>query len=71
MKLNIVVLYGSVRFNRQGIKAAKFIVNKLKERKHNVTLIDPKDYRLPLLYKMYKEYPKKKAPATLEKLAKL
>jgi len=70
-KLNVVVIYGSVRHHRQGIKAAKFIVNKLKERKHDVTLVDPMEYELPLLDNMYKEYEKGKAPEQLEKLAKL
>lgn len=71
MKLNIVVIYGSVRSQRQGIKAARFIVNKLKARKHNVTFVDPKEYKLPLLDKRYSDYKKGKAPAKLEKLAKL
>ena len=31
MKLKYVVFYGSVRSSRQGIKAARFIVKKLKE----------------------------------------
>jgi len=71
MKLNVVVLYGSVREGRQGIKAARFIVNKLKERKHNVTFIDPLEVKLPLLKKRYKDYPKGKAPEKLDRLAKL
>jgi NAD(P)H-dependent FMN reductase len=71
MKLDIAVIYGSVRSSRQGIKAAKFIINKLKERKHKVTLVDPKEFKLPMLDKMYKEYTKGKAPAAMEKLAKI
>ena len=71
MKLNIVVLLGSVRSSRQGIKAAKFIINKLKERKHNVTLIDPLEVKLPLLNKRYSDYPKGKASEKLENLAKI
>ena len=67
--MNITVLYGSVRESRQGIKAAKFIVKQLQARKHKVTLIDPLQEKLPLLKKMYKEYPKGKAPKNLERLA--
>jgi len=70
-KLNIVVVYGSVREGRQGIKAAKFIVKKLEERKHKVTFIDGLEYNLPLLKKMYKVYEKGKAPKILEKLSKI
>jgi len=71
MKLNILVFYGSVRSDRQGIKAAKFVLNKLKERNHNAVLIDPIVYKLPLLDKMYKEYDKGKAPEPLETLAEM
>lgn len=70
-KLDIVVILGSVRSERLGIRAAKFIINKLKEKNYNVTLVDPLEYKLPLLDKMYKEYEKGKAPEVLEKLAKI
>jgi len=71
MALNVLVFYGSVRSDRQGIKAAKFVLNKLSERGHDITLIDPLEYRLPLLDKMYKEYDKGKAPEPLETLAEM
>jgi len=69
MALRTVVIYGSVRTTRQGIRAARFVVNECRARGHDVTLIDPAEYRLPLLDKMYKEYPKGAAPGPLEKLA--
>lgn len=69
MTLDIVILYGSVRSDRQGIKAARFIENKLKERGHEVHLVDPKVYDLPLLDKMYKEL--KDPPAKMQELAAL
>lgn len=69
MTLEFLVLYGSVRSDRQGIKFARFLQNQLSERGHSSTLIDPLEYRLPLLDKMYKEYPKGEAPAPLEDLA--
>ena len=68
-KLHIAVIYGSVRAKRQGIKAAKFVIKKLEERNHEVKLIDPLEFKLPLLYKRYKEYEDGKAPENLEKLA--
>ncbi len=71
MSLKIVVFYGSVRSARQGIKAARFIVKKCQERGHEVALIDPIEYRLPLLDKMYKEYEPDKAPEVLQRMAKL
>ncbi|MDB5034146.1 MAG: NADPH-dependent reductase [Chlorobi bacterium] len=69
MALDIVIFYGSVRPARQGIRAARFITGICRERGHNPTLIDPIEYRLPLLEKMYKEYPKGEAPEPLERLA--
>jgi NAD(P)H-dependent FMN reductase len=69
MSLHFVVLYGSVRETRQGIKAARFIVDQLTRRGHATSLIDPLEQRLPLLDRMYKEYPKGEAPAVLEALA--
>jgi NAD(P)H-dependent FMN reductase len=71
MSLRIVVFYGSVRSERQGIKAARFIVTQCRERGHEVALIDPLEYRVPLLDKMYKEYEPEKAPEVLQGMAKL
>jgi NAD(P)H-dependent FMN reductase len=70
MKLNLLVFYGSVRSTRQGIKAARFVTNKCRERGHEVFLVDPLEFPLPLLDKMYKEYPPGGAPQLLERLAK-
>ena len=71
MSLRFAVLYGSVRTERQGIKAARFIMDQLGRRGHEATLIDPLEIRLPLLDRMYKEYPKGEAPPELERLAQL
>lgn len=71
MALNFAIVYGSVRSGRQGIKAARFIINQIKARGHQATLIDPVKYQLPLLDKMYKEYPKEETPADLEKIAEI
>jgi NAD(P)H-dependent FMN reductase len=51
----IVVIVGSVRSERQGIKVGNWVVKKLKDRGHTVTLVDPLKLQLPLLDKMYKE----------------
>ena len=66
MSLNTAVIYGSARRVRQGIKAARFIVRKLEERNHAVTLVDTLEYELPILDFMYKEYDAGKAPETME-----
>ncbi len=69
--LNIAVIYGSVRQNRQGIKAARFVINQLNARGHNATLVDPLDYQLPFLDMMYKEYTQDDAPAAMVAVAKI
>lgn len=71
MPLDIVVVYGSVRSARQGIKLARFLVRQVEARGHAGHLLDPLEYRLPLLDRMYKEYPKGEAPAPLEAIATL
>ena len=71
MVLKVVVVYGSVRSTRQGIGAARFVVSECRSRGHEVALVDPLEYRLPLLDKMYKEYPPGEAPETLQRLAAL
>ena len=69
--MKIVLLVGSVRSDRQGIKAARFVERALTARCHEVTLVDPVALQLPLLDRMFKEYPKGQAPAALEGLAAL
>ena len=71
MALKVPVILGSVRTHRRGIKAARFVVNELRNYGCEPTLIDPREYRLPLLDKMYKEYEPGTAPAQLEELAQL
>ncbi len=67
--LDLLVIYGSVRPHRQGIRAARFLVEACKARGHQTTLIDPLENQLPLLERMYKEYEKGQAPEVLERLA--
>ena len=69
MNLTISLIYGSLRTERQGIKAARYLEKKLRERNLNVHFIDPMEYNLPFLDKMYKEYEQGKAPETVEKIA--
>src|ERR671924_712488 len=52
---NIALIVGSVRRDRQGIKVARWIEEKLKNRNHVIFFIDPLELHLPLLDRMYKE----------------
>jgi len=69
MSSRILVFYGSYRSDRLGIRLARFVVENLRARGEDVELIDAKAVGLPMLDRMYKEYPKGEAPAALEKLA--
>ena len=71
MALHILVIVGSVRRDRIGIRPARYLQQCCISRGHEATLIDPLEYRLPLLDRMYKEYPAGQAPEVLERLAKL
>ncbi|HZD36308.1 MAG TPA: NAD(P)H-dependent oxidoreductase [Nitrososphaeraceae archaeon] len=53
--LKMALIVGSVRRDRQGIKVARWIDKKLKERNHDVFIVDPLELNLPLLDRMYKE----------------
>ncbi len=66
MKLTISIIYGSVRTDRQGILAAKYLEKKLLERDITVHFIDPLEYKLPLLDKMFKEFAPGKAPEAMQ-----
>jgi NAD(P)H-dependent FMN reductase len=70
MSNRILVFYGSYRSDRMGIRLAQFVVDRLRRRDEDVELIDAKAVNLPMLDRMYKEYPKGQAPEALEQLAR-
>jgi NAD(P)H-dependent FMN reductase len=65
----VLVFYGSYRSDRMGIRLADFIVERLRGRGCDVELIDAKAVDLPMLDRMYKEYPHGHAPVALDQLA--
>jgi NAD(P)H-dependent FMN reductase len=65
----ILIFYGSYRADRQGIRLAHYLVNQFTALGATPELIDAKAINLPILDRMYKEYPKGTAPAALESLA--
>jgi len=69
MSHRILVLYGSYRSDRMGIRLAQFVVEGFRARGDDVALIDAKELGLPMLDRMYKEYKTGEAPAALERLA--
>jgi NAD(P)H-dependent FMN reductase len=69
MTSRILTFYGSYRSDRMGIRLADYIVRGLGARGHDVELVDAQAVGLPMLDRMYKEYPKGEAPPAMEALA--
>jgi NAD(P)H-dependent FMN reductase len=69
MALSLLVLYGSYRSDRAGIRLARFLVSGFAARGARVELVDARAVGLPMLDRMYKEYPPGTAPEPLETLA--
>jgi NAD(P)H-dependent FMN reductase len=67
--LRILVFYGSYRSDRKGIRLAQHICEELGSRGDVAELIDAKAIGLPIMDRMYKEYPPGEAPARMEGLA--
>ena len=70
MSDRILVFYGSYRSDRMGIRLADFTTAELRRRGNDVELIDARAVGLPMLDRMYKEYPRGTAPAAMEELAR-
>jgi NAD(P)H-dependent FMN reductase len=69
MTNRVLVFYGSYRSDRMGIRLADFILTQLQARGDSAELIDAKHVGLPMLDRMYKEYPPGSAPPAMEELA--
>ena len=69
MAARVPVFYGSYRSDRMGIRLADYVVSGLRACGAETELIDAKAVGLPMLDRMYKEYARGTAPATLEALA--
>ncbi len=65
----ILVLYGSYRSDRVGIRLANYIVAGLRALGADPELVDAKAVALPMLDRMFKEYPKGAAPPAMAQLA--
>jgi NAD(P)H-dependent FMN reductase len=69
MSYQILIFYGSYRSDRMGIRLAEFVIERFRRRGVAVELIDAKAVNLPILDRMYKEYPRGGAPEQLGQLA--
>jgi NAD(P)H-dependent FMN reductase len=70
MSENVLVFYGSYREPRNGIRLANYVTSRLNARDVKAELIDAREIGLPILRRMYKEYPEGTAPDAMETLAK-
>jgi NAD(P)H-dependent FMN reductase len=69
MTLTTLVFYGSYRRDRAGIRLARYLVEELASRGHVAELIDAREVGLPMLDRMFKEYPPGEAPPVMAALA--
>lgn len=69
MSDRILIFYGSYRRDRLGIRLARWLTAQLTAKGCDAELIDAKAIDLPMLDRMYKEYPKGEAPEAMETLA--
>jgi NAD(P)H-dependent FMN reductase len=69
--LTVPVLLGSVRPERQALRAGRMVAEALRVAGHEAVIVDPLELRLPLLERTYSEYEKGEAPAGLDGLAAL
>ncbi|WP_420142649.1 NADPH-dependent FMN reductase, partial [Sphingomonas sp.] len=65
----LLIFYGSYRRDRMGIRLADWLVAALAARGHDAELVDAKAVGLPMLDRMFKEYPEGQAPAAMATLA--
>jgi NAD(P)H-dependent FMN reductase len=67
----IAVLQGSVRSERMGDRAAKWVIAQLEKRGYEAVLVDAAELKLPLLDKMWKEIKDDTSAANAELKGKL
>jgi NAD(P)H-dependent FMN reductase len=66
---HVLVFYGSYRSARVGIRMATFVTSELRARGAVAELIDAREVGLPMLDRMYKEFPPGSAPKAMADLA--
>ncbi|KXS14584.1 nadph-dependent fmn reductase [Gonapodya prolifera JEL478] len=67
--LHFVVVFGSMRRDRIGIRLVRFLARQIEARGNACTILDAMEENLPLLDRMYKEYARGTAPAQMERIA--
>lgn len=65
----VLIVFGSVRSERRGIRLVRFLEKRLAGRGVPCEVADPAEIELPLLDRMYKEYGTGEAPEPMERMA--
>ncbi len=66
---SLLVLYGSYRSDRKGIRLADYCLRRFRDRGVETELVDAKAVGLPMLDRMYKEHEPGTAPPAMQALA--
>jgi len=69
MALDILILYGSYRRGRLGIRLVDYLLHGFAELGHRAELIDAKEIGLPMLDLRHSDYPPGQAPVAMSALA--
>lgn len=69
--LNLLLVYGSMRRDRQGVRLVRHLEARIAAAGHHSSLADSSAIDLPLLDRMYKEYEAGSAPEPMERMAGL
>lgn len=67
--LSLLLVLGSVRRDRAGTRLTRYLERQISARGIKAVLLDPMVLNLPLLDRMYKEYPRGEAPNDMETAA--
>jgi NAD(P)H-dependent FMN reductase len=69
--LRTALVFGSYRRDANGMRVVRFLEKQLQQRPQQVTTVLAKEWDLPMLDRMYKEYEAGQAPEKLEKLREI
>ena len=70
-KLKFAILYGSTRKKRLGIRLVKYLHDQISKNKYMPYIVDPLQYKLPLLDKRFDDFDKRKVPVSVKNIQKI
>ena len=70
-KLKFAILYGSTRKKRLGIRLVKYLHDQISKNKYMPYIVDPLQYKLPLLDKRFDDFDKGKVPVSVKSIQEI